>query len=212
MDWYISFRTRRTDKLEDDAHRVWTWMQALAPLTPALSLWRPTSDSRKKAYASPPITEAELTQRILDAETRTELPIFTCSPTFVGTIDGQGSKTLISFNLPEPGDMGVSLEGGVQLSAAIDASEDLADAIMRTSITVLAPTIGTMNLLRKSAYMYGGGPAPFTYSPGWKMFFSTTSPHHAHALQLATRTEPTTHGTLCTFGTPDTYPDILDQW
>ena len=94
----------------------------------------------------------------------------------------------------------------------IDASEELADALMRTSATILNPTIGSLSILGRSANMYGGQRAPFQYSPGWKMYFATTSPHHERACQLATRTETLPNGTLMTFGTPTTYPDILDQW
>ena len=44
------------------------------------------------------------------------------------------------------------------------------------------------------------------------MFFTTDSPNTPRAAQLATRTQPTTNGTIYTFGTPDTYPTILNQW
>ena len=116
------------------------------------------------------------------------------------------------FDLPNPGDLGVSLRRGTQLSATIDASEELADALMRTSATVLNPTIGTLERSDLGHDMYGGAPAPFQYVPGWKMYVATTSPHHDRARQLATRTETLPNGTLMTFGTPTTYPDILNQW
>ena len=83
---------------------------------------------------------------------------------------------------------------------------------MRTSATILNPTIGSLSILGRSANMYGGGPTPFQYSPGWKMYVATTSPYHERARQLATRTETLPNGTLMTFGTPTTYPDILNQW
>ena len=116
------------------------------------------------------------------------------------------------FDMPNPSGLGVSLEGGAQLSAAVEDSEELADALMRTSATILNPTIGSLSILGRSANMYGGGPVPFRYSPGWKMYVATTSPHHERAHQLATRTETLPNGTLMTFGTPTTYPDILNQW
>ena len=212
MTWYVSFRAPRASGLTEDAHLIWAWMQALTPLDPALSLWRPTNRSRYHAYNSPPITLDQLTTRIQREHDTSEFPDFLCSPTFVGTIDGQGTATLFSFDLPNPGDLGVSLEGGAQLSAAIDASEELADALMRTSATILNPAIGSLSILGRSANMYGGQRAPFRYSPGWKMYFATTSPHHDRAHQLATRTETLPNGTLMTFGTPTTYPDILNQW
>ena len=48
--------------------------------------------------------------------------------------------------------------------------------------------------------------------PGWKMFFASDSPHHQRATQLATTTTPAGNGAIFTFGTPDTYPTILNQW
>ena len=212
MTWDVSFDAPRASGLTEDARLIWAWMQALTPLDPVLSLWRPTNRSRYHAYNSPPITLDQLTNRIQREQDTSEFPDFLCSPAFVGTINGQGTATLFSFDLPNPGDLGVSLEGGAQLSAAIDASEELADALMRTSATILNPTIGSLSILGRSANMYGGQRAPFQYSPGWKMYFATTSPHHERARQLATRTETLPNGTLMTFGTPTTYPDILNQW
>ena len=40
------------------------------------------------------------------------------------------------------------------------------------------------------------------------MFFASDSPHY----QRATRTAPVANGAIFTFGTPDTYPTILNQW
>ena len=48
--------------------------------------------------------------------------------------------------------------------------------------------------------------------PGWKMFFASDSPHYQRATQLATRTVPVGNGAVFTFGTPNTYPTILNQW
>ena len=212
MTWYVSFRAPRASGLTEDARLIWAWMQALTPLDPALSLWRPTNRSRYHAHNSPPITLGQLTTRIQRAQTRSEFPGFLCSPAFVGTIDGQEAGMSLYFDMPNPGDLGVSLDGGAQLSAAIDASEDLADALMRTSATILNPTIGALDRFDLGHDMYGGAPAPFQYVPGWKMYVATASPHHDRAHQLATRTETLPNGTLMTFGTPTTYPDILDQW
>ena len=212
MTWDVSFDAPRASGLTEDARLIWAWMQALTPLDPVLSLWRPTNRSRYHAYNSPPITLDQLTTRIQRAQTRSEFPGFLCSPAFVGTIDGQEAGMSLYFDMPNPGDLGVSLDGGAQLSAAIDASEDLADALMRTSATVLNPTIGALGRFDLGHDMYGGAPAPFQYVPGWKMYFATASPHHDRARQLATRTETLPNGTLMTFGTPTTYPDILNQW
>ena len=212
MTWYVGFRAPRTSGLTEDARLIWAWMQALTPLDPALSLWRPTNRSRTHAYNSPPITLDQLTNRIQREHDTSEFPCFLCSPAFVGTINGQEAGMSLYFDMPNPGDLGVSLERGTQLSAAIDASEDLADALMRTSATILNPTIGALDRFELGHDMYGGGPTPFQAGPGWKMYFATTSPHHERARQLATRTETLPNGTLMTFGTPTTYPDILNQW
>ena len=212
MTWDVSFDAPRASGLTEDARLIWAWMQALTPLDPVLSLWRPTNRSRYHAYNSPPITLDQLTTRIQRAQTRSEFPGFLCSPAFVGTIDGQEAGMSLYFDMPNPGDLGVSLRRGTQLSTAIEDSEELADTLMRTSATILNPTIGSLSILGRSANMYGGQRAPFQYSPGWKMYFATTSPHHERARQLATRTETLPNGTLMTFGTPTTYPDILNQW
>ena len=44
------------------------------------------------------------------------------------------------------------------------------------------------------------------------MFFASDSPHYQRATQLATRATPVANGAIFTFGTPDTYPTILNQW
>ena len=44
------------------------------------------------------------------------------------------------------------------------------------------------------------------------MFFASDSPHYQRATQLATRPAPVANGAIFTFGTPDTYPTILNQW
>ena len=44
------------------------------------------------------------------------------------------------------------------------------------------------------------------------MFFASDSPHYQRATQLATTTAPVSNGAIFTFGTPDTYPTILEQW
>ena len=44
------------------------------------------------------------------------------------------------------------------------------------------------------------------------MFFASDSPHYQRATQLATSIAPVGNGAIFTFGTPDTYPTILNQW
>ena len=162
MTWDVNFDAPRTSSLTENAALIWAWIQALTPLDPALSLWRPTNRSRTHAYASPPITLDQLTTRIQREQDTSEFPGFLCSPAFVGTINGQEAGMSLYFDMPNPSGLGVSLEGGAQLSAAIEDSEELADALMRTSATILNPTIGALERSDLGHDMYGGGPTPLT--------------------------------------------------
>ena len=99
---------------------------------------------------------------------------------------------------------------GEALGAALDASEDLADALMRTTASVFTPN--TVGALTRNDHPLNPAPEPYRYLPGWKMFFASDSPHYQRASQLATRTVPVGNGAIFTFGTPDTYPTVLDQW
>ena len=100
------------------------------------------------------------------------------------------------------------------LGAALDTSEDLADALMHTTASIFAPnTIGGLSRSdHPTRNLNRDGPYPFYYVPGWKMFFASDSPHYQRATQLATRTAPVANGAIFTFGTPNTYPTILNQW
>ena len=186
---------------------------SIRPLHPSLDLWRPTADSPQEAEQSPPITQDYLLQYIRDAQATSNFPDFGLAPAFSGQI-GQGNKLMLSFNKPDPGNAGIVLMIGDALGAALDASEDLADALMHTTATTFTPnTIGALS--RKDhpvRNLNRDGPYPFLYVPGWKMFFASDSPHYQRATQLATRTAPVANGAIFTFGTPDTYPTILNQW
>ena len=82
-----------------------------------------------------------------------------------------------------------------------------------TSATILHPTIAALSSRKHPPRNTAvNGPAPYNYSACWKMFFPTASPHWQRAHQLATRTRPVADGAILTYGTPDTYPDILNQW
>ena len=100
------------------------------------------------------------------------------------------------------------------LGAALDSSEDLADTLMHTTASIFAPGIigGLSRSDHPTRNLNRDGPYPFYYVPGWKMFFASDSPHYQRATQLATRTAPVGNGAIFTFGTPDTYPTILNQW
>ena len=121
---------------------------------------------------------------------------------------------MLDFNTPNPGSASITLMIGQALGTALDASEDLADTLTHTTATIFTPnTIGALS--RKGhpvRNLNRDGPYPFLYVPGWKMFFASDSPHYQRATQLATTTTPVANGAILTFGTPNTYPTILNQW
>ena len=209
MRWDLSFRRQALGDPVSEGRRVWEWIQQIRPLHPSLDLWRPTADSPQEAEQSPPITQDYLLQYIRDAQTTSNFPSFGLAPAFSGQI-GQGNKLTLSFNMPNPGDASVDLMVGEALGAALDASEDLADTLMHTTANIFAP--GVIGALTREDIPVTPTPPPYRYLPGWKMFFASDSPHYQRATQLATRTAPVANGAIFTFGTPDTYPTILNQW
>ena len=213
MRWDFSLRRRALGDPVSEGRRVWEGIQQVRPLHPSLDLWRPTADSREEAEQSPPITQDYLLQYIRDAQTTSNFPSFGLAPAFSGQI-GQGNKLTLSFNMPNPGDASVDLMVGEALGAALDASEDLADTLMHTTASIFTPGIigGLSRSDHPTRNLNRDGPYPFYYVPGWKMFFASDSPHYQRATQLATTTAPVANGAIFTFGTPDTYPTILNQW
>ena len=209
MRWDLSFRRQALGDPVSEGRRVWEWIQRARPLHPSLDLWRPTADSREEAEQAPPITQDYLLQYIRDAQTTSNFPDFGLAPAFSGQI-GQGNKLTLSFNMPNPGDASVDLMVGEALGAALDASEDLADTLMHTTATIFTPN--TIGSLTRKERPRSATPPPYRYLPGWKMFFASDSPHYQRATQLATRTTPVANGAIFTFGTPDTYPTILNRW
>ena len=209
MRWELSFRRQALGDPVSEGRRVWAWIQQVRPLHPSLDLWRPTADSRQEAEQAPPITQDYLLQDIRDAQATSRFPDFGLAPAFSGQI-GQGNKLELSFNMPTPGDASVDLMVGEALGAALDASEDLADTLMHTTASIFAP--GVIGALTREDIPLSPTPEPFRYLPGWKMFFASDSPHYQRATQLATTTTPVANGAILTFGTPDTYPTILNQW
>ena len=188
---------------------MWEWIQRVRPLHPSLDLWRPTAESREEAEQAPPITQDYLLHLIHGVQAISDNPKFGLTPAFSGQI-GQGNKLMLSFNKPNPGNAGIVLMIGEALGAALDASENLADTLMHTTATMFTPnTIGT---LTREDIPVTPTPPPYRYLPGWKMFFASDSPHYQRAAQLATTTAPVANGSIFTFGTPDTYPTILNQW
>ena len=209
MRWDLSFKRQALGDPVSEGRRVWAWIQQIRPLHPSLNLWRPTADSREEAEQSPPVTQDYLLQYIRDAQATSNFPDFGLAPAFSGQI-GQGNKLTLSFNKPTLGNAGIVLMIGEELGAALDASEDLADALMHTTATIFTPN--TIGSLTRKERPRSATPPPYRYLPGWKMFFASDSPHYQRATQLATRTSLVGNGAIFTFGTPDTYPTILNQW
>ena len=209
MEWSLVFDWRALGDPVSEGRRVWEWIQQVRPLHPSLALWRPTAESREEAEQSPPITQDYLLHLIHGVQAISDDPDFGLTPAFSGQID-QGNKLMLSFNMPNPGDASVDLMVGEALGAALDASEDLADALMHTTASIFTP--GAIGALTREDIPVTPTPPPYRYLPGWKMFFASDSPHYQRATQLATRTAPVANGAIFTFGTPDTYPTILNQW
>ena len=209
MEWTLGFDWRALGDPVSEGRRVWEWIQRVRPLHPCLDLWRPTADSPQEAEQSPPITQDYLLHLIHGVQAISDDPDFGLAPAFSGQIN-QGSKLMLSFNKPNPGNTGIVLMIGETLGAALDASEDLADALMHTTASIFTPN--TIGALTREDIPLSPTPEPYRYLPGWKMFFASDSPHYQRATQLATRTAPVANGAIFTFGTPDTYPTILNQW
>ena len=209
MEWTLGFDWRALGDPVSEGRRVWEWIQQVRPLHPSLDLWRPTADSPQEAEQSPPITQDYLLHLIHGVQAISNGPSFGLTPAFSGQI-GQGNKLMLNFNMPNPGNAGIVLMIGEALGAALDASEDLADALMHTTANIFAP--GFIGALTREDIPLSPTPEPYRYLPGWKMFFASDSPHYQRATQLATTTAPVANGAIFTFGTPDTYPTILNQW
>ena len=209
MRWDLSFKRQALGDPVSEGRRVWGWIQRVRPLHPSLDLWRPTAESPQEAEQSPPITQDYLLHYIRDAQATSRFPDFGLAPAFSGQI-GQGNKLTLSFNRPASGDAGIVLMIGEELGVALDTSEDLADTLMHTTANTFTP--GIIGTLTRKERPRSATPPPYRYLPGWKMFFASDSPHYQRATQLATRTAPVANGAIFTFGTPDTYPTILNQW
>ena len=209
MEWSLHMRRRALGDPVSEGRRVWEWIQRVRPLHPSLDLWRPTADSPQEAEQEPPITQDRFLQRIQQAQVDWESDSFGVTPAFSGQIN-QGNKLELNFNMPNPSDASIGLMIGEALGATLDASEDLADALMHTTASTFTPNI--IGALTRKDHPLNPTPEPYNYIPGWKMFFASDSPHYQRATQLATRTAPVGNGAIFTFGTPDTYPTILNQW
>ena len=200
MRWDLSFKRQALGDPVSEGRRVWEWIQRVRPLHPSLDLWRPTADSPQEAEQAPPITQDYLLHLIHGVQAISADP----------SGEGWGNKLELSFNTPTPGSAGVSLMIGEALGAALDTSEAFADTLMYTTATIFTPN--TIGALTRKDHPLNPTPEPYNYIPGWKMFFASDSPHYQRATQLATNIAPVGNGAIFTFGTPDTYPTILEQW
>ena len=209
MEWRLSMRWRALGDPVSEGRRAWEWIQRVRSLHPSLDLWRPTANSPQEAEQAPPITQDYLLHLIHGVQAISDDPDFGLAPAFSGRI-GQGNKLELSFNTPTPGSAGVSLMIGEALGAALDTSEAFADTLMYTTATIFTPN--TIGALTRKDHPLNPTPEPYNYIPGWKMFFASDSPHYQRATQLATNIAPVGNGAIFTFGTPDTYPTILEQW
>ena len=182
MEWSLVFDWRALGDPVSEGRRAWEWIQRVRPLHPSLDLWRPTADSPQEAEQSPPITQDHFLQRIQQAQVDWESESFGVAPAFSGQI-GQGNKLALYFNMPNPGDASIGLAISEALGATLDASEDLADALMHTTANTFTPN--TIGALTRKDHTLDPTPEPYNYIPGWKMFFASDSPHYQRATQLA---------------------------
>ena len=155
MEWRLSMRWRALGDPVSEGRRVWEWIQQVRPLHPSLDLWRPTADSPQEAEQSPPITQDYLLHYIHGVQAISDDPDFGLAPAFSGQI-GQGNKLMLSFNMPNPGNAGIVLRIGEALGAALDASEDLADALMHTTANIFAPGFIGGKIQLGSSRSFGG--------------------------------------------------------
>ena len=213
MRWRLTMKRQALGDPISEGRRVWEWIQRIRYLHPSIALWLPTSNSHKESEMAPPVDLGLLQHRIHQSQTVSRFPEFGVTPAFCGQI-GQGNKLMLTFNMPEVGHASVELMIGSALGNALDASEDLADALVHTTAESFGPNIigGLSRNDHPTRNLDRDGPAPFNYSDGWKMFFASDSPHYQRATQLATTIAPVANGAVFTFGTPDTYPTILSQW
>ena len=140
MEWSLHMRRRALGDPVSEGRRVWEWIQRVRPLHPSLDLWRPTADSPQEAEQAPPITQDYLLHLIHGVQAISDDPKFGLTPAFSGQI-GQGNKLMLTFNMPKLGHASVELMIGSALGNALDASEDLADALVHTTAEFFGPNI-----------------------------------------------------------------------
>ena len=130
---------------------------------------------------------------------------------FSGDVDrADGASIMVRIGGWQPDTGGVTFRfHSSELAELISTNGALADHLVATGANILEPEIGS---LRRQGHPLNDEPEPSDYVQGWKMFFPASSPHWYQAIALATDTCPTNNGAVFTFGTPDTYPTILNTW
>ncbi|MBE6483007.1 MAG: hypothetical protein E7Z94_11670 [Actinomyces ruminicola] len=130
---------------------------------------------------------------------------------FSGDVDhnnGASISIMIGGWQPDKGHVELDFHSS-EFAELISTNGALADHLVATGANILEPEIGA---LRRRGHPVKDHPEPYDYVQGWKMFFPASSPHWYQAIALATDTYPTNNGAVFTFGTPDTYPAILNTW
>ncbi|SDN83900.1 hypothetical protein SAMN05216355_11739 [Actinomyces ruminicola] len=211
MKWELVFRTYRPGldrHMDESIARAWEFMQAIKPYDPTFHRWRETARTKAQAEANPNIDTLDQLRQAVYTSADPELPGVIRS-FFSGDIDADGSSLGIQLGLGRPDTHFISLHTGHALGARIDTDEDFADWLMHTAARIINPTIGA---LQRDGAPLNPDPEPYDFGPGWKMFFHRDSPHWAQAHALATKAVPVAEGAILTYGTPDTYTQILNQW
>ncbi|SPF68652.1 Hypothetical protein PROPJV5_1634 [Propionibacterium ruminifibrarum] len=196
--------------MEEEAARSWELIQQLRGLHPTLDPWRQTNRIKAKAAANPEITTLEEFLAVMHANIKPDLSGVRFS-LFSGDVDrADGASIMVRIGGWQPDTGGVRLEfHSSEFADLLVGDESLADRLVAMGADILDPEIGGLS---REDHPVKDHPEPYDYTQGWKMFFPASSPHWAQAGALATASYPTANGAVFTYGTPDTYPTILDTW
>ncbi|MBM6978097.1 MAG: hypothetical protein I3J03_00015 [Actinomyces succiniciruminis] len=195
--------------MEEEAARSWELIQQLRGLHPTLDPWRQANRIKAKAAANPEITTLEEFLAVMHTKIEPDLPGVRFS-LFSGDVDrADGASIMISIGRqPNRGHAMLRFHSS-EFADLLVGDESLADRLVAMGADILEPEIGS---LRRQGHPVKDHPEPYDYVQGWKLFFPATSPHWAQAGALATASYPTTNGAVFTYGSPDTYPTILNTW
>ncbi|WP_139241027.1 hypothetical protein [Actinomyces glycerinitolerans] len=213
VKWELSFRTDRPgqeDRMEEEAARSWELIQQLRGLHPTLDPWRESNTSKAKAAANPEITTLEEFLAVMHANIKPDLSgvRFSLFSGDVDRADGASISIAIGGWQPDKGHVTLRFHSS-EFADLLVGDESLADRLVAMGADILEPEIGCLS---REDFPVRDEPEPYDYVQGWKMFFPATSPHWAQAGALATASYPTANGAVFTYGSPDTYPTILNTW